>query len=146
MLAQWLIVYAKLSHGNYIAMYVKTNHSKSAAVHSQGVADISRSYCLLFQQQILGWRRSIILVSPNKHCWSPIRYKNGQNVYTYINIHLSNLKQTTYPIWHCPIYIIWCFTSALKDWSKIEMDNNPVWTCWPFNCTEQPTCVITVGK
>ena len=45
-----------------------TNHSKSAGVHSQGVIATSLSYSLLFQQHTSGRRRSIILVSPNKHC------------------------------------------------------------------------------
>ena len=47
--------------------------------------DITRSYCLLFQQHTLGLRRSITLVTPNKHCWSPVRYKKSKrHIYVYI--------------------------------------------------------------
>ena len=61
-----------------------SDHSKSAAVHWQGVVDISRSYCLPFQQHTLARRRSIILVSPNKHCWFPVRYTKKVCIFHYI--------------------------------------------------------------
>ena len=66
--------------------------------------------------------------------WSH-RYLHTIN--TCVSIYVK-FKLTTYTIWHSPLIIIWCtITCAGKNWSKIDMDNNPIRTI--VRCTKQPT-------